>query len=147
MRVLSTGTQFSLISYRNNKNIDVPFDASNSVNKNRKRKSRGSKKQSKTKEKYFDPLDFEKVMSDLRTQSISCQLPKDPPFGIKDDCLMQYKCAIKQLRHGQVAQERNTNAWEFVWTDKCQKVFTSVKSRRRRVAIANCDEKFDYDTI
>jgi hypothetical protein len=138
-------------AYRNKKNVDVTTSDHTQQNKSNKRKRKrggsGSTKKNDTKYKYFDPLDFENVMVQLKRQITDGQVPKDPSFGIKDDCLMQYKCAIKQLHQEQVAQERNTNAWEFVWTEKCKKVFTYVKSRRRRVALANCDEKFDYDTI
>jgi hypothetical protein len=48
---------------------------------NRKRKSCGNKKTKQEGKALCDPLNFEKVMSDLHTQSISGQLPKDPPLG------------------------------------------------------------------
>ena len=143
-------------AFRDNKLVDVEatLELAKNPDQNGKRK-KGSKKTVRSKKKkkstseysYFSPQEYEKVMTSLRAVGGDLTKAVDPPFGIGDQTLMQYKAAIMQMHKEQTSANISSIGWEFIWNLKCQEVFSYVKGRKRRIQKANFEEKIDYDTV
>ena len=80
-----------------------------------------------------------------RDSSRGQQEVQEPQNGIGLSVFRQYKAAIRGLYEREVAEQRTSLPWDFVWTEPCQKLKEMVQSRRPRQKKKNHQEKVDFE--
>lgn len=80
-----------------------------------------------------------------RRQHSQQQEVPEPRSGIGISAFRQYKAAIRKLYDREVAEQRTSLTWDFVWTEPCEKLKEMVQTRKTRQKKKNHEEKVDFE--
>jgi hypothetical protein len=100
----------------------------------RQKRGRGKRKrQEGALHIYFSETEFQALQAEHEECARTGTAPPEPLNGVNHDHFVQLKAAIKNLHKEQVDQRVSVPAWDFVWTDKIERLKKMVRERKKRL--------------